>query len=123
MQEAPAPDDTLTALNLSPGEVSTLPAKLRTSLIGYLLRWEAAALACRCLEHLRKTHGHLVSVHDNLARACLDLGLPDRAVEVMRDRHGLRISNTSQALAARAHAAAGDIDSAQTIARKLVLLK
>ena len=121
MQETPAPDDALAALNLSPEEVSALPAKLRTSLIGYLLRWEAAELAYRCLEHLLETSGHLVSIHDSLARAYLELDQPDRAVAVMQTRHRLGMSNSSQALAARAHAAAGDIDSAQTIARKLVI--
>ena len=120
MQLAPAPEETLASLQLSPGDVSSLPAKARTALIGYLLRWGAAELAGRCLEQLLETHGHLVSIRDSLARAYLDLGQADRAVEVMHLRHRLSVSNRSQALAARAHLAAGDLESAQAIARMLV---
>ena len=117
---APAPEETLASLQLSPEDVSSLPAKARTALIGYLLRWGAAELASHCLEQLLETHGRLVTIRDSLARAYLDLGQADRAVEVMRLRHRLGVSNSSQALAARALLAAGDLKSAQTIARMLV---
>ncbi|MFC2016078.1 RecQ family ATP-dependent DNA helicase, partial [Chloroflexota bacterium] len=120
MDRAVPSQDVLVSLDLSPEAVADLPAKARTSLIAYLLRWEAFEPAKRCLQSLLETHSHLVTVHDSLARAHLGLGEPTLAVEVMRRRHELSISNSSQALLARAHLAAGDLEAARKIATMLV---
>ncbi len=112
-------DDILAALNLPPTEVPTLPARARNALLSYLLRWEEYEAARRCLQQLLVTHSHLVSLYDDLARAYLGLGQPDRAVEIMRRRHALKSSNSSRALEAHACLAAGDLAAAQAIARQL----
>ena len=114
------PDDILADLNLTPADVPALPARARTSLIAYLLRWQQYDAAHRCLQQLLVTHSYLVSVYDNLARVYLALDQPDRAVEMMHRRHALRTSNTSRALEARARLAAGDLAAAQAIARELL---
>jgi ATP-dependent DNA helicase RecQ len=118
--EMPMPDDILASLQLTPADVPDLPAKARTTLIAYLLRWEHYDAACRCLQQLLATHSHLVSVYDSLARAHLGLGQPKRGVEIMRRRHALRRSNSSRALEARVHLAAGSLGEALSIARELV---
>ena len=106
MHETSTPEEPLSSLHLSPADVAALPAKTRNALIGYLLRWEHYQTARRCLEALLVTHGHLVYIHDSMARAHLGLDEADLAVEAMRRRHALRSSDSSQALAARAHLAA-----------------
>jgi ATP-dependent DNA helicase RecQ len=110
------PEDILTTLKLTAGDVSTLPAKTRNSLITYLIRWEHYDEAHICLQQLLTSHSHLVSVYDDTARLCLARSQPDRALEMMRRRHELRISNSSRALEAQAHLAAGDLSSAGAIA-------
>lgn len=114
------PNDLLSVLRLDPSEVPSLPAKTRSALIAFLLRWEYHDEALSCLQQLRATHSHLVSVYDNLARLYLALDQPQRALEMMRRRHALRASNSSRALEARAYLAAGDWPSAQTIAEQLL---
>jgi ATP-dependent DNA helicase RecQ len=114
------PDDILSTLNLQPSEVPALSGKSRQSLVAYLLRWEHYDTACRCLQQLLITHSHLVSIYDNLARAHLAQDRADRALEIMRRRHAIRTSNSSRVLQARAHLAAGDLASAQSIAQRLL---
>ncbi|MEJ2735640.1 MAG: hypothetical protein P8189_19090 [Anaerolineae bacterium] len=113
-------DDMLATLDLAPADVPDLPAKARTSLVAYLLRWEHYDEAHRCLQQLLVTHSQLVSVYDSLARLYLAQDQPDRALEMMRRRHTLRASNSSRVLEARAHLAAGDVDAAQAIVDHLV---
>jgi ATP-dependent DNA helicase RecQ len=114
------PDDFLTTLDLAPADVPDLPAKTRTSLIAYLLRWEHYDEAHRCLQQLLVTHSQLVSIYDSLARLFLAQDRSDRALEMMRRRHALRASNSSRALEAQAHLAAGDVEAAQAIVDQLV---
>jgi ATP-dependent DNA helicase RecQ len=71
------------------------------------------------LQQLLVTHSQLVSVYDSLARVYLAQDQPDRALEMMRRRHALRASNSSRALEARAHLAAGDLDAARAIVDQL----
>ncbi|MFN2167909.1 MAG: tetratricopeptide repeat protein, partial [Anaerolineae bacterium] len=111
--------DILTSLELTPADVPNLPAKARSALLACLLRWEHWDAARRCLHQLLVSHSHLVSVYDDLARAYLGLGQPDRALEMMDRRHALRASNSSRILEAKARLAAGDLASAQAIAREL----
>lgn len=118
-QHKPMSDNILSSLELTPADVPALSAKARDSLITYLLRWGHYHDARRCLQQLVITHSHLVSVYDSLARVHLALEDAGRALEIMRRRHNLGVSNSSQALEARAHLAAGDHASAQAIARKL----
>jgi ATP-dependent DNA helicase RecQ len=118
-EETRMPDDMLTTLDLAPAGVPDLPAKARTSLIAYLLRWEHYDEAHRCLQQLLVTHSQLVSVYDSLARVYLAQDQPDRALEMMRRRHALRASNSSRALEARAHLAAGNVAAAQAIVDQL----
>jgi ATP-dependent DNA helicase RecQ len=114
------PDDILAAFGLTPADVPNLPARVRSTLISYLLRWEHYDAARRCLQQLLVTHSHLVSVYDNLARVCLALEQPERSLEYMQRRHALRASNSSRALKARVHLATGDFSAAQAIAQELV---
>jgi ATP-dependent DNA helicase RecQ len=114
------PSDPLSELGIEPAQISALPAKARQRLVDFLLRWHHYDAARRCLLPLLRTHGHLVSLHDALARACLGLDQPQHALRVMARRHTLRISSTSRALQARAHLAAGDGNAARAIARILV---
>ncbi len=113
------PDDSLASLELVPAEVPGLPARTRNALIRYLLRWQHYDAAQRCLQQLLVSHSHLVSIYDDLARVHLARGQPGRALEVMDRRHALKSSNSSRALVAQAHLAAGDLDSARAIAREL----
>jgi len=113
------PDDILATLKLTAGDVPALPAKTRNSLIAYLIRWEHCEAAHVCLQQLLTSHGHLVSVYDDMARLCLARSQPSRALEMMRRRHELRVSNSSRALEAKAHLAAGDLSSARAIADQL----
>ena len=109
------PDEILADLNLEKTDVSSLPGPARTSLVAYLLRWEYYSAAELCLLQLLDNHSHLVSVYDNLARLYLATDRSDRALEMMNRRHAIRTSNTSRALEARIHLAAGDLASAQAI--------
>jgi ATP-dependent DNA helicase RecQ len=113
------PDEMLATLNLTAADVPTLPATVRKSLVAYLIRWEQYEAAYLCLQQLLITQGHLVSVYDDMARLCLAQNQPDRALELMRRRHSLGISNSSRALEARAHLAAGDLPSAQAVADQI----
>jgi ATP-dependent DNA helicase RecQ len=113
------PDENLTTLNLTETDVPSLPAPARNALVAYLLRWKHYDAAQQCLRELLRSHGRLVSVYDNLARLYLALDESDRALEIMRRRHAIRSSNTSQALEARVHLAAGDLISAQAILDRL----
>jgi ATP-dependent DNA helicase RecQ len=113
------PDEILNNLELTLAEVPALPARLRTSLASYLLRWQEYDSAQRCLELLIASHGHLVSLYDNLARLGLARGKPEQAVETMRQRHAIGTSRPSRALEARAHLASGDLPRAQAIASEL----
>ena len=109
------PDEILASLNLTAADVPTLPAPARKALVAYLLRWKHYHAAQQCLKQLLRSHGHLVSVYDSLARLYLALDDSARALEMMRRRHAIRASNTSRALEARVHIAAGDLASAQAI--------
>ncbi len=68
-----------------------LPAKARASLIAYLLRWEHYDAARRCLQQLLITHSQMLTVYDDMARAYLGLGQPDRALEILRRRQALKV--------------------------------
>ena len=113
-------DDILTELKLTPEQVPELPAQERNKLVGFLLRWEHNNAAQRCLQQLLVTDSHRVTVYDALARAHLVDGQPTRALELMRRRHALGVSNSSRALEARAHLEAGDLKTAQAISDQLV---
>ena len=113
------PDNILTALDLAEADVSSLPAPARKALVAYLLRWKHYHAAQKCLQQLLRSHSHLVSVYDNLARLHLAMDESERALEMMRRRHAIRASSTSRALEARVHLAAGDLPSAQAILDQL----
>jgi tetratricopeptide (TPR) repeat protein len=113
-------DELLASLKLTPEALPGLAAPARTSLVGYLLRWEQFDTARRCLQQLLVTHSHLVSLYDALARAYLGLERPDQALEIIQRRHALKASNMSRALEARIHLVADDIASAQAISDELV---
>jgi ATP-dependent DNA helicase RecQ len=112
-------DDLLSNLGVNPADVPGLPAKQRSSLINYLVRWEHHDAARRCLQQLLVTHSRLVSVYDNLARVYLAEGEGARALEIMQRRHALLVSNSSRILEAHAYLAAGNLASAAEIARDL----
>ena len=112
-------EDILSNLRITPAEVPDLPAKARTSLIAYLLRWEYYDAARRCLQQLLVTHSQTLSVYDDLARAYLGLKQPDHALEILRRRHALKASNSSRVLEAEARLAAGDLSGARAIAGEL----
>jgi ATP-dependent DNA helicase RecQ len=99
--------------------VADLPAPIRKAVVDYLLRWQQYDAAQNCLGQLLQSHGHLVSVYDDLARLHLAQGKADLAVEMMRRRHAIGSSTSSRALEARAHLASGDLSSAQGIADQL----
>jgi len=113
------PDDILSQLEITPASVPSLPAKARKALIGYLLRWEHPDTARQCLQELVAARGHLVSLHDSLARAHLALGDAGRALETMQRRQAIKTSNISRALEARVRLAAGDQRGAQAIADQM----
>jgi ATP-dependent DNA helicase RecQ len=112
-------EDILASLTLTPADVPNLPAKARSSLIAYLLRWEHYDIARRCLQQLLITNSQMLSVYDDMARAYLGLDQPEKALEILRRRQTLTISSLSQTLEAEARLAAGDLDGAQTIANEL----
>jgi len=112
-------EDILASLTLTPADAPDLPAKVRTSLIAYLLRWEHYDAARRCLQQLLITHSQMVSIYDDMARAYLGLGQPEKALEILRRRQTLKVSSLSQRLEAEARLAAGDVEGAQTIANEL----
>lgn len=112
-------EEILASLALTPAEVPDLPAKTRASLIAYLLRWEHYDIARRCLQQLLVTHSQMVSIYDDMARAYLGLGQPERALEIIRRRQALKVSSLSQSLEAEARLAAGDLGGAQAIAAEL----
>ncbi len=114
------PEDILSSLGLAPDLVPSLAASERSKLIGFLLRWQHLEAAHRCLQQLLVTHSHLVSVYDSLARVYLAQDRPQKAVEMMRRRHTLQISNSSQVLEARALRAAGFRAAAEKIGQLLV---
>src|SRR5512136_699262 len=113
-------EDILSSLALTPADVPDLPAKGRTSLIVYLLRWEYYDAARRCLQQLLITHSQVLSVYDDMARAYLGLGQPEKALEILRRRHAIKVSSSSQALEAEVHLVSGDLDGAQAIAAELI---
>ncbi len=78
---------------MTPADVPDLPAKTRTSLIAYLLRWEHYDAARRCLQQLLVTHSQMLSVYDDMARAYLGLGQPEKALEILRRRQALKVSS------------------------------
>ena len=112
-------EDILGSLKLVPADVPNLPAASRNSLISYLLHWEHYDAARRCLQQLLVTHSHLVTIYNELARALLGLGQPERALEIVRRRHAIKVSNSSRILEARACLAAGRLAEAQAIATTL----
>jgi ATP-dependent DNA helicase RecQ len=112
-------EDILTRLALTPADVPALPAKARTSLIAYLLRWEHYDVARRCLQQLLITHSQTLTVYDDTARAYLGMGQPEKALEILRRRHALKVSSSSQALEAEVRLLADDLDGAQAIANEL----
>jgi ATP-dependent DNA helicase RecQ len=115
--------DILASLALTPADVPGLPAKARASLIAYLLRWEHYDVARRCLQQLLITQSQNLAVYDDMARAYLGLGQPEKALEILRRRHALKVVSSSQALEAEIRVAAGDMDGAQAIADELTASK
>ena len=109
MLDSPEP---LTALDLTPADVPSLPTNLRRKLTGYLLRWGHFDQARRCLQQVLVTRPDQVSIYDDLARAYLGLEQPDRALEMMRRREALKVSTRSRTLVIRTHLARGDIETA-----------
>jgi ATP-dependent DNA helicase RecQ len=105
---------------LAPADVPALPAQVRTSLIGFLLRWEHYEAAMCCCQELLATHGHLVSVYDDLARAFLGLNQARQALEITQRRQALKVSSSSQVLEARACLSMGDLAAAERIGSELV---
>lgn len=112
-------DEILATLNLTTGDVPSLPVMVRSYLIAYLLRWEYYEAAHLCLKQMLLSHASLVSAYDDLARLYLSKNQPDRALEMMRQRHGLQVSNSSRVLQAQAHLATGDLPSAKAIADQI----
>ena len=113
------PDNVLAQLEIAPADVPGLPAKARNALIGYLLRWEHFDTARKCLQDLVAARGHLVSLHDSLARTYLALGDAGRALETVQRRQAIKTSSISRALEARVRLAAGDQRGAQAIADQM----
>jgi ATP-dependent DNA helicase RecQ len=110
----------LDRLRLAPSDVPALPAKVRNSLIAYLLRWEHHGEALGCLEAIASPDEERVTVLDSLAQAYLGLGDAQRAAETMRRRNRLRASSASQVLEGRALVAAGDLSAARAVADDLL---
>ena len=119
-QEKRLSADPLTALNLTPAEVPSLPTKVRRKLTGYLLRWGYFDQARRCLQQALVTRPDLVSIYDGLARAYLGLEQPDRTLEIMRRREALKVSLPSRTLVIRAHVAQGDLETALQVSENLL---
>ncbi|MEJ2208736.1 MAG: RecQ family ATP-dependent DNA helicase [Anaerolineae bacterium] len=113
-------DDVLEQLRLAPGEVPTLPARARNSLLTYLQRWEEYAAARDCLEALAGPDEQRVTILDRLARAYLGTGQAQRAAETMRRRNELRQYTGSLILEGQALLAAGDLAGARAIAGELL---
>jgi len=109
----------LSELGFNPAGVALLPSRTRRSLVAYLIRWGHEAEAHDCLEAILQAHDPQVSVYDDLARLYVKMGQAQRALEIMRLRQELKRSNSSAALEARTHLAAGNLAAAQAIARTL----
>lgn len=109
----------LSDLGLNPAGVALLPSRTRRSLVTYLIRWGHDAEAHDCLQAILQAHGPQATVYDDLARLYVKMGQAGRALEIMRLRQELKRSNSSAALEARTHLAAGDVAAAQAIARAL----
>jgi hypothetical protein len=111
----------ISELGLEPAAIALLPSKARRSLIAYLIRWGHQGEAHDCLQAILQAHEPQVSVYDDLARLYLQMGAAQRAQETMRRRQELKRSNSSAALEARTHLAAGDLAAAQAIAQTLAV--
>jgi ATP-dependent DNA helicase RecQ len=113
-------EDILSSIGLTPADAPSLSAPERSKLIAFLLRWQHHGAVHRCLQQLLVTHSHLVSTYDSLARVYLAQDHPQRALEMMRRRHAIRISNSSQVLEARALLDAGFQAAAEKTGQTLV---
>jgi ATP-dependent DNA helicase RecQ len=114
------PSDPLTALELTPADVPSLPTVARRKLASYLLRWEYFDQARRCLLQALVTRPDQVSIYDSLARAYLGLEQPGRALEIMQRREALKVSIPSRMLIIRAHMASGDLETALQVSEALL---
>ena len=112
--------DVLESLRLAPADVPALPARVRNSLVDYLLRWEEYDAARDCLEALAGPDERRVTILDRQALACLGAGQAQRAAETMRRRNALRRSSSSLVLEGRALVAAGELAAARSIAAELL---
>jgi len=114
------PTDILLKLDLTPEQTPQFSGRLRGRLVYFLLRWKHHMVLAACLDDLIAANPDLVSLLDARARMLVDQGLPNAALDTMRERHQLRISMSSRALVARVHLARGDVHAALNIARTLV---
>ncbi len=114
------PPDMLLELGLVPQQVACLSGRLRSRLVGFLLRWQHHSALTACLDELLAAYPTLVSLLDARARTFLEQGRLDAALNTMHERHRLRISISSQALLARIHLARQEVQTALDIAQTLV---
>jgi len=110
----------LPELGIAPRQTPQLASNQRSRLLNFLLRWEHVEEVHACLDVLIPWNPTLVSLLDLRARAFLAQDQPDDALEVMRERLGLRTSLTARSLLARVHLARVDVDAAHQIALALV---
>ncbi|HUT14936.1 MAG TPA: RecQ family ATP-dependent DNA helicase [Anaerolineae bacterium] len=114
------PTEVLLELDLTPEQTLQLSGRVRTRLVSFLLRWKHHVVLAGYLDDLIPANPDLVSLLDARARMLVDQGLPNAALDTMRERHQLRTSMSSRALVARIHLARGDVHAALDTARTLV---
>ena len=107
-------------LGLAASQVPQLDSNERSRLLNFLLRWEHLAPLHACLDGLLAEKPDLVSLRDLRVRALVTEERFSEAVSLMQRRLELRSSLSAQALMARVHLAAGEIDAADGIAEALV---
>ncbi|MCD6285965.1 MAG: RecQ family ATP-dependent DNA helicase [Anaerolineae bacterium] len=106
-------------LGLAAAEVPQLGSNERSRLLNFLLRWEHLALLHTCLDDLLAKKPGLVSLRDLRVKALVIEGRFPEAVSLMQQRLKLKSGLSAQALMARVHLAAGEIDAACRIAKAL----
>jgi len=109
----------LAELGLVVGDVPQLDSNERSRLLNFLLRWEHLAPLHACLDALLVEKPDLVSLRDLRVRALVIEERFPEAVSLMRQRLELRSGLRAQALMARVHLAAGEINAAGSIAEAL----
>ena len=106
----------LTRFNLTREAVQSLPPELRDQLLHYAQTWKSPTEQLELVEIVREAHGPLLFLLDYQAKAYLDAGDYERALESIERRQRRSTTIGSQAIEATTLLAAGHDDHARAVA-------